>query len=462
MASLPPFSDARLATESPVITAQNDPHRPADSPAPFYYGWLMLPMATLLHVGTSPGQTFGVSVFNPFIRDALGLSQSELSGAYLLASLMAAAPMPLIGWLIDRVGLQRTALCVVILLGLAGVTVSRANGLVTLTLGFLLLRTFGQGALTLIANNTLAMWFSRRLGLVSGLSGCGVSVAIAAMPSLYLLLIQRVGWRAAYQVLGVGTWLVLVPLIVVFYRNRPQDVGQQIDNGRHRTSDRHASTGASVDHKPQEAHRSLNLREAWRTRAYWIGLSVSALWGMIGTAIFFTIVPLFQWRGLTEAQAAASFITLAACMAGSQLIGGFLADRLPLNILLAISTAGLLTGVLTLWAMDSVWAAHAYAAQFGASQGLLISVGNTLWPRYFGRLHLGQIRSSVWTATVAGCSIGPWIMGLSIDFLDGFGPSLGLFVGLLAAASICALFATPPPSIGTKSRPPLGFDAGAP
>ena len=183
---------------------------------------------------------------------------------------------------------------------------------------------------------------------------------------------------------------------------------------------------------------------------------------MIGTAIFFTIVPLFQWRGLTEAQAAASFITLAACMAGSQLIGGFLADRLPLNILLAISTAGLLTGVLTLWAMDSVWAAHAYAAQFGASQGLLISVGNTLWPRYFGRLHLGQIRSSVWTATVAGCSIGPWIMGLSIDFLDGFGPSLGLFVGLLAAASICALFATPPPSIGTKSRPPLGFDAGAP
>jgi MFS family permease len=404
----------------------------------------MLPLATLLHIGTSPGQTFGVSVFNPFIREALQLSHSQLSGTYLLASLTAAAPMPLIGWLIDRAGLRRTAFCVVVLLGLAGVTVSQANGLVTLFLGFLLLRTFGQGALTLIANNTLAMWFSRRLGLVSGVSGVGVSAAVAVIPSLYLLLINNVGWRMAYRVLGVTTWLVLLPLIALFFRNRPEDVGQQIDNGQAHDRDGDSPVPANAKGDSQSLLRSLDLPAAWRTGAYWIGLAISALWGMIGTAIFFTIVPLFQWQGLNEAQAAASFTTLAACMAGAQLIGGYLADRMPLNVLLALSVAGLLTGILTLWAMDSVWAAHAYAAQFGASQGLLIAVGNTFWPRYFGRLHLGKIRSSVWTATVAGCSVGPLIMGLSIDYLGGFGPSLGLFAGLLAVASVAALFARAP------------------
>jgi MFS family permease len=367
-----------------------------------------------------------------------------LSGSYLLASLLAAAPMPLIGWLIDRAGLRRTTLCVVVLLGAAGVTVSLAHGIVTLTLGFLMLRTFGQGALTLIANNTLAMWFSRRLGLVSGLSGVGVSVAVAVMPILYLQLILDLGWRTAYRVLGVATCVVLVPLVTVFYRNRPEDVGQQLDHGKDNGDGDSAEKPTDMDKPRRRPRRELDLRAACRTRAYWIGTSISALWGMIGTAIFFTIVPIFQWQGLTETQAAASFTTLAVMMAIAQLVGGYLADRLPLNVLLAASAAGLLTGVLTLWSMNSWFAAHAYAAQFGASQGLLVSVGNTFWPRYFGRLHLGTIRSSVWTATVAGCSIGPFLMGLSMDYLGGFGPSLGLFAGLLVTATVAGLFATPP------------------
>ena len=32
---------------------------------PFYYGWVMLPIAMLAAIATSPGQTFGVSILTP-------------------------------------------------------------------------------------------------------------------------------------------------------------------------------------------------------------------------------------------------------------------------------------------------------------------------------------------------------------------------------------------------------------
>ena len=52
---------------------------------PFFYGWIMLPAVMLVTICTSPGQTYGVSVFNPYIQQSLGLSSAELSGACCIA-----------------------------------------------------------------------------------------------------------------------------------------------------------------------------------------------------------------------------------------------------------------------------------------------------------------------------------------------------------------------------------------
>jgi MFS family permease len=287
---------------------------------------------------------------------------------------------------------------------------------------------------------------------VSGLSGLGFSGAVAVVPASFLLLIHQVGWRWAYRFVGLGLWLLLIPFVLLLYRNRPKDVGQRVDGDPPFARQGASSARDSDVHDQPGLEASFELWQAWRTRTYWIALAISAMWGMIATAIFFNILPIFAWQGLSETQAAATFTTFALAMAISQVASGIMADRVPLNLLLSLSAAGLLGGVLTLWNMDSPVMAHLYAIQFGAAQGLLIAVGNTLWPRYFGRLHLGQIRSSIWTATVAGCSVGPFLMGLSIDMLGGYGPSLALFATLLAFASLLGFFATPPPRPATADH----------
>lgn len=86
---------------------------------PFFYGWLMVPVAVVATAVTGVGQTYGISVFNPSLLDSLGISFTALSGAYLVGTLLASLPQPLIGALMDRLGIRSTMLGVVLLLGLA-------------------------------------------------------------------------------------------------------------------------------------------------------------------------------------------------------------------------------------------------------------------------------------------------------------------------------------------------------
>ena len=68
----------------------------------------------------------------------------------------------------------------------------------------------------------------------------------------------------------------------------------------------------------------------------------------------------------------------------------------------------------------------------------------TVWARYFGRVHLGKIRGTVWTATVAGSALGPPIMGLAKDYLGSFAPALWLFATFYGILALAALFVTSP------------------
>ena len=402
----------------------------------FYYGWVMLPIAMLAAIVTSPGQTYGVSIFNPSFREALGLSHSQLTGAYMMGTLLAALPQPYIGSLMDRFGIRRVMFVVVILFGIASVFMSQVQTLLMLFLAFFFLRLLGQGALSLTANNTLAMWFQTRLGTVAGIMSAGVAGSIALTPTLFLLLINQFDWRGAYVALGVLVCLIMLPLLLLFYRNRPEDVGQLLDG---RSS---AETARLKEETTPEV--SFTLREAQHTRAYWIMLAVSAAFALIITAVFFNIVPIFTDHGLTDANAAATYTTVALALATMQLVGGFLADHIRLNWLAAICISSLVVGIGLLNRADSVMLAQLYALFVGIGQGLFGAVTNTVWVRYFGRAHLGSIRGSVTMAMVASSSAGPFIMGATYDLFGSYQLSLNFFIALLIPLALAAFWATPP------------------
>jgi MFS family permease len=436
-----------------VSTSKNkDLHRrdPIVSRVPFYYGWVMMVVSLFALIFTSPGQTFGVAVFNPSFREALNLTHTQLTGAYMVATLLAAVPLSIVGGLMDRFGIRRMMTIVVIALGVACIFTSQVTGLLMLFFAFFWLRLLGQGSLTLLADNTLAMWFQTRLGTVSGLRSVGVTMATAFLPAIILVLIQTFGWRWAYAILGLLVWVVMLPQLALFFRNRPEDVGQELDG---------VITTLDEDVKDKIQKRSptvgtsrvaYDLKGAMHTRAYWILLLMNAVWGMVITAITFNILPLFLSRGLAEGNAVAILAAMSISSAAFQVIAGVLADRVPLNLLLSLGFVAMTAGVGFLIALGPVMLGYAFAVVFGVGSALLGAVTATVWVRYYGRKHLGKIRGSVWTATVAASSLGPFLMGITYDRINSYTPILVLYLCLFAVMVAAVMFATPPKPILAK------------
>jgi len=409
---------------------------------PLFYGWLMLPLAMLVMIATSPGQTFGLTFFNAKFRAAFDLSQTGLSVTYLLATVVASFALPAIGGWVDRFGLRRSVLVAVSAMVGACVFASQIQGVVMLFFAFVLLRTVGPGSMTLLANNTLASWFDRRLGLVSGVMQVGMAGALAVVPATIVILIDAFGWRGAFLVIAAVIACTLIPLLFFFYRQSPSEMGLLPDGapipGEEGASDEEGPSLSSPD-----PAWGMDVKQAREHRAFWILLAAGATWALIGTGLMFHLEAIFQSRGMGVAESARALSCLAIGMGAMQILSGLLADRLSLHWLLgtaiglmAVSCAMLATG-------QGGTLIVAYAV-YGAAQGIKTIVAATAWARYFGRAHLGKIRGISLTAAIAGSSVGPLVMGISADYLGGFTPALWFFTAMAVVISLAGFFATQP------------------
>ena len=156
------------------------PRRPKLSrPGTLFYGWFMLPLAMLVMIGTSPGQTYGITFFNAKFQQAFQLGHAKISAIYLIATVLASLALPYIGGLSDRFGLRRSILFAVAGMALVCGLASQIQGTLTLFVAFLFLRMIGPGTLVLLANNTLAAWFDRRLGMAIGVMQLTMAATMA-------------------------------------------------------------------------------------------------------------------------------------------------------------------------------------------------------------------------------------------------------------------------------------------
>ncbi|MFK8113592.1 MAG: MFS transporter [Rubripirellula sp.] len=415
---------------------------------PFFYGFVMMPVAMMLQIGTSSGQSFAIAAFTPALRESLQMSDSRLSFAYMLGTFLAAFPLFLVGPASDRFGLKPVTLVAVIALSCVCILAAHVNGFGTLLLVFFLLRFLGQGSLTLLSSNAIAMWFRSRIGRVSAVMSIGTALAFAWIPGWISDAIDQFGWRQTYEWIGILTAVCLVPIVSLFFINRPEDIDQQVDGFSSQPNDQ-----TKEQNSPQPD--SFTLPEALRTRSFYILATTSAVWAMAGTAVVFYLYVICQDRGFSRQVGSDLFKTFGLSMLVAQLLGGVLGDFLPLNRLLGIGTVALCAGLGLICMGQSVTAFHGFAALFGGGQGLLVAVGAVVWVRYYGRAHLGSIRGTMWCCTVAGSGCGPLLMGVSRDQTGDFHTAILAFFVLLGVLSVTAWWATPPNKI---DQPKFGLD----
>ncbi len=402
----------------------------------FFYGWVMAPIVVVAHICTLPGQSVGVAVFNDSLREELSLNATQFSSAYAAGTILASILMTFVGALYDRFGMRRSLFVLTVLICLACQFMGAVQSFAMLFVAFFFLRLLCQGSLSLLASNTMAMWFQRRLGRVSGIASVVATLGFSVLPLALNSANLAYGWRTTYRALGVVVAAILLPLLVI-YRNRPDDIGQTLDgmNEEQRNAfDRTTKIASGQD---------LEYRQALIQPSYWILIALSIIWGMTGTAIIFDIQPIAAVKQATRFQPVFASTIFFACVAVAGLVGGFLADRYALHRLALFSVGGMAIGLglLQFSSGDSFFVAYGI---FGLSQGLLSAVSQTIWVRYFGRAHLGKIKGGAMTGMVAGSSVGPLISGMCYDQTGGFALAHGFFLALTISAFVGICFLRPP------------------
>ena len=383
-----------------------------------FYGWVILLVAGAGIFASGPGQSHTFSVFvGPISRD-LGVGATAISSAYGLATLFAAFGLPLMGRMVDRRGPRNTMMVVVILLGFACIAFGFAPGIVWLALGFGALRFLAQGSLMLNCTNVLSHWFSRKRGFAMGLMLIGFAASMAIHPPASQWLIDQVGWRQAWIWLGISTWILMLPLIVFLLHNAPEPLGLAPDEDAAEVG---TGDGALDRHS---AAFGLSLAEALRTSTFYIVATGLFTMSMLITSLHFFQVSIFEHQGLSRTVATWMFPLSAMVAVLAQPYVGRCLDRFPTPRIFAIALATLCASLVTIKMVQDLPTALLYGVVFGASNAFGITLFGYIWPRYFGRLHLGSIQGTGQMIAVVGASIGPIPLGIAFDLFSDYGTML--------------------------------------
>ena len=423
---------------------------PLPSRFPIYYGWVILPMASIALLMSGPGQTFSFSVFVQPMRDELGLSQTAFASLYTAGSLAASGALILVGRLLDRLGARVMLTAVGVLLGLGALWMSRVDNQGELFIGIALMRLLGQGSMHLIGTTLVAMWFIRRRGRAIAIVSLGSAISQAAFPPLIVLLIASLGWRDAWAALALVVWGAIVLPSALLVRRSPESVQLLPDGGRVASS----GTGPHPDSPGVTEETNYSLSQAMATRAFWLlVLSVSAH-GLIGTALMFNNESLFASKGLDAIVAASVFPVMAPMILAGNFFSGFLADRYPNRYQMAGSQLLLAIPMLWTFFISEPWHALIYGLLLGLAGGFFTNVNAVIWANYYGRQHLGSIRGVVTTAIVGAAALGPLPFAFLSDLSGGYTLPIQVFLVFPVLAAIAALAAVPSSSKRSAPRGP--------
>lgn len=397
-----------------------------------------LVLLTIVGLTCSPATmpVYSIGVLTGPLHDAFGWGRGTIQAAILFSTGLGIAGGPLAGWMVERVGVRRAVLAGVTGLSLAIAGCATMTGSVwQLYLLYGLMALLGAGAGGVSWTSLIAGRFERSRGLALGVALSGTGVAAMLIPRLATAGLDYGGWQASYLGLALFGLVAVLPLCALILPRQKQSVAGKF-------------AGAS-------ATRGLSLREALRTKHFWlIGGATGCIYIAVGGLIP-NMVPALTDAGLSagEAVSITGFFGLAIIfgrVAVGSLVDHIWAPAIAAGVLLPAAAACFA------FQLPLSFAAYAAAAMFvGMATGMELDMLGFLVARYFGLAHFARIYGRAYMFVALGAGSAPLAFGAAYDLTGSYALPLTLSAGLLVtgAAALLALGRYPDLDAEASSAP---------
>jgi MFS family permease len=407
-----------------------------------YYGWVMVWLAAAAMVGTLPGRTQGLGlVTEPLIAD-LGIGRVAYAQVNLWATLIGSLFAIGIGRLVDRFGARGILTTIAIALGAVVCVMAGAHSLWLFAITLTLTRGLGQSALSVVSIAMVGHWFVRRIDLAMAIYSIALSIGFMIAFPVVGALVQYWGWRGAWLAVGGALLLGLAPISWMLARRSPEAIGLAVDGDRIDLAHTDVRRGESSD-SPLELPGH-TWQQALSTPAFWLFSIGTALYGLVASGIGLFNESILAERGFGADVYYQTLVVTAITGLAGNFGGGWLATRMSLPRLMAISLFVLSAGLAALPHVTTISQVMAWATAMGLGGGLVMVLFFSVWPRAYGRRHLGFIQGAAQAMTVLASAIGPLLLAWCVEWTGSYAGMFYLLAAIIAVTAVTAVM-TPLP-----------------
>ncbi|MGE0862531.1 MAG: MFS transporter [Vicinamibacterales bacterium] len=415
-----------------------------------YYGWISLVLAAAAMVGTLPGRTQGLGlVTEPLLAD-LGIGRVDYAQLNLWATLIGSGFAIGVGRVLDRLGARIVLTTVALALGAVVIVMAYVQTFWGLAVTVTLTRGLGQSALSVISIAMVGHWFARRIDAAMAVYSIVLSIGFMMAFPIVGALVQFWGWRGAWLVVGLALAIGLAPLSWLLARRGPEVMGLRPDGD--------AAPEPHPANQPHPPESGYTWRQAAVTPAFWLFSVGTALYGLVASGIGLFNESILAERGFSADVYYQTLIVTAMTGLLGNFGGGFLATRMSLTRLMAVSLFVLAAGLAALPFVTTIGQVMAWATAMGLGGGLVMVLFFSVWPRVYGRKHLGRIQGAAQAMTVLASAVGPLLLAWWVALTGSYGGMFYLLAAAIAVTAFAALLTPLPVATGFNRTMPASAD----
>lgn len=405
-----------------------------------YYGWVIVGVVFLSSLASGAQINPTIGVFLRPITDEFEWTRSTVSLAGAVGTVIGGGLALIVGPAIDRFGARWILFVSFMMSGVAIYSWGHVSHLWQFALALIVSRVALQGVINLTNQTVVSKWFIRKRGRATAMANLGQRIGGGAIPSATQTAIPMVGWRTA--AMGVGALVMALTLIpiAIFMRRQPQDMGLLPDGARPEEGGGQQGQGGG-GRRGQSTEVNYTLRQALRTRPFWIILGAFCLTNFVNTGVNFNLAPHLLDSGLSEVQSAVVMLAWAMVSVPASLSAGFLADRMSVRILMVVFSAGLGAGIYLFLMIDSFAVGMFFAVLHGAAFAGSFLMLQLLLANTFGAASLGTLRGFIVPWQMVANALGPLAATLVFDTTGSYGPILRTYIVLQVVLVLVLLFA---------------------
>ena len=397
------------------------------------YGWVIVAAGSLLGC-VAIGALFSLAVFLQPMSEATGWSRTGISTTMTIDFLVMGVAA--FGWgaLTDRFGPRIVVVSGTLLLGLGLVLASRAASLLQFQLIYGIVVGVAAGAVFAPMIATVTGWFDRRRSLAVSLVSAGMGVAPMTVAPFAQWLIQSYDWRTSFLIIGIVSWVLLVPAALLV-RAAP-------------TAEQGAPGG------PAEGGEGLTVGRALRTPQF-IVLSLTFFFCCAAhSGPIFHVVSYALACGLPAMTAVTIYSAEGIAGLAGRLLFGVLGDRYGARRIVVLGLMVQAIGAGAYYFARSAGEFYAVAILFGMAYGGVMPLYAVIAREYFPMRIMGTVFGGAAMISSLGMALGPAAGGWLFDNFGGYGLLyVGSFGVGLAAVAMALAFPARPASAAARLQP---------